>query len=314
MALSDLLTELNCDIRALTSSEFSFNVTQSRQLPSIEDSTLTFENFDSKSKGVKLIETCVLYIDIRKSTELSLRHRANTLSKLYSSFARGVIKCAEFYGGKIRNIIGDRVMVLFEPQQCFEDAINTAVLLNTFSSYILNRHFKYNEISCGIGIDYGEMLVTKIGTIKRGEERFDYRSLVWLGTPANIASKLTDIANKKIPRTVINVGKYHPLTGDWIWTEKEIDEFFDGVEMTYKQPIIAKFKEPFIQSFFKSIVYKTYQPIVMTERVYQGFKESCPEEPSIKKQWWKKKQISVEGYDGIGYDGNIIFTDGKKLT
>ncbi len=313
MALYDLLIELKEEIGALTSSDFSFDVTQARQLPTVEDSTLTFENFDRKSKGVKIIETCVLYIDIRKSSQLSLKHRPETLAKLYSSFDRGVIRCAEFYRGRVRNIIGDRVMVLFDPQGCFKDAINTAILLNTFTTYILNRHFKYDEVSCGIGIDHGRMLVTKIGTIKHGSERHDYRSLVWLGAPANIASKLTDIANKKIPRTVVQVGKYYPIINNWSWSEKEIDEFLDGMEMTYSQPIIARLKEPFVQSFFKSIAYRSYRPILMTDRVYQGFKNSYSEDESIKRRWWRRRYLRVEGYNGFAYDGDIIFTCGCNL-
>ena len=313
MRLHNILDELNNEIRLLTSPEFTFDVTQARQLPGPDDPSLTFENFDRKSKSVKLIETCVLYVDIRKSTSLSFQHKPKTLAKLYSSFVRGIIKCAEYYNGRIRNIIGDRVMILFDPQDCFKNAVNTAILINTFASYILNRHFKYNEVSCGIGIDYGQMLVTKIGTVKRGSERSDYRSLVWLGTPANIASKLTDIANKKIPRTIVNVGKYYPLTNNWSWSEKEIDEFFEGLEMTYSQPIIARFKESFVQSFFKSVAYRTYRPILMTERVYLGFKRTCPEEQSIREKWWTKKYLNIEGYTGIAYDGNVIFTYGRKL-
>ena len=313
MGFHDILNELNQEIKSLTSSEFSLEVTQARQLPGIEDPGLTFENFDRKSKSVKLIETCVLYVDIRKSTELSFQHKPKTLAKLYSSFVRGIVRCAEYYNGRVRNIIGDRVMILFDPQDCFKNAANAAILINTFASYILNRNFKYNKVSCGIGIDHGQMLVAKIGTIKRGAERSDYRSLVWLGTPANIASKLTDIANKKIPRTIVSVGKYYPLTNDWSWSEKEIDEFFEGMEMTCSQPIIARFKEPFVQSFFKSVAYRRYRPILMTKRVYLGFKRACPDEQSIREKWWSRKYISIEGYKGVAYDGDIIFTYGRKL-
>jgi adenylate cyclase len=46
-------------------------------------------------KKVKTIETCVLFIDIRKSTAISLKNDAIKMTKLYSSFSRSMIKIAE---------------------------------------------------------------------------------------------------------------------------------------------------------------------------------------------------------------------------
>jgi hypothetical protein len=40
------------------------------------------------------------------------------------------------------------------------------------------------------------MLATKTGIRRHGEQQGNYRNLVWLGRPANVASKLTDLANK----------------------------------------------------------------------------------------------------------------------
>ena len=60
--------------------------------------------------NAKTITTCVLYIDIRKSTELNLKHKPETLTKLYAAFMRSMIKAAQHYEGKVRNIIGDRIV------------------------------------------------------------------------------------------------------------------------------------------------------------------------------------------------------------
>jgi hypothetical protein len=96
----------------------------------------------------------------------------------------------------VRGIIGDRVMVLFNPSTAHTDAVNTEILMNTICKNVLNERFKQNEVTFGIGIDYGRMLATKTGVRRHGYERHNYRSLVWLGRPANVASKLTDLANK----------------------------------------------------------------------------------------------------------------------
>jgi adenylate cyclase len=147
-------------------------------------------------QGAKLIETCVLYIDMRRSTDLNLAHKPQTVAKLYSAFVRAMTRTARYHGGHVRGIIGDRVMVLFDVQNCFENAVHCGVAMNTISQHIINKHFKANEVKFGIGIDYGRMLATKTGIRRHGSEQANYRNLVWLGRPANVASKLTDAANK----------------------------------------------------------------------------------------------------------------------
>jgi len=316
MSVKDVLKEVNSETGVINSTSFSIDVTKAICLPSVDDSDITFENFDSNIKKAKAVQTTVLYIDIRHSTLLNLEHGAKALSKLYSSFVRGVIKCAACFGGKVRNIIGDRVMILFDPKNCFANAVNTAILLNTFSIFILNKYFKNDAIRCGIGIDYGLMLATKTGTIKRGTESSEYKSLVWSGTPANIASRLADIANKRFSRSKVQLGQYYPYIDHWHWTEQELEEFFDSLELTYSPPVIAQFKPPYwnVLGFFKTLVYTTYSPIVMSKKVYDGFRISCPNDRSVREKWWKPKKVNLAGYKDIVYQGSVFFNSGKELT
>jgi len=93
------------------------------------------------------------------------------------------------------------VMVLFNPSTAFTDAVDAATLMNSVCQDELNKHFKQDDVTCGIGIDYGRMMATKTGVRRHGYERANYRALVWLGRPANIASKLTDLANKTTHRS-----------------------------------------------------------------------------------------------------------------
>ncbi len=126
-----------------------------------------------------------------------MKHRRATVAKLYSAFVRGMTRCAGVYGAEIRGIIGDRVMMLFDATNCFTNAIDTAVLINSVCQYVINEHFDHNEVKFGIGIDHGRMLGAKTGIRRHGSAQQSYRSLVWLGRPANAASKLTDQANKE---------------------------------------------------------------------------------------------------------------------
>lgn len=198
MSLEKLIETLEDDIKTIVSSEFTVTINDTTTVPTIDSQNITYPNLDAKIIKAKRIETCVLFIDMRKSTELNLQHKPETLTKLYAAFMRGMVKAAQHFNGKVRNIIGDRVMVVFDTKEAVKDAINTAMVLNSVGIYIIDKHFKHNEISFGIGVDYGKMLVSKGGIIKNGSENAPYKSLVWLGRPANVASKLTDLANKEV--------------------------------------------------------------------------------------------------------------------
>jgi class 3 adenylate cyclase len=89
------------------------------------------------------------------------------------------MKAAGYYNGKVRNVVGDRVMIVFDKASCFSSAYKTALLLNSVVSKLLNKNFTKNDIKTGIGIDYGKMLITKAGIIKSGFENTNYKSLVW---------------------------------------------------------------------------------------------------------------------------------------
>jgi adenylate cyclase len=196
MSLEDLRDELVEEVAAIFDRQFSISITETKTVPQPNDPAITFPNLDTQAQGAKLITTCVLYIDMRKSTDLSFAHKPQTVAKLYSAFVRAMTRTARHYGGHVRGIIGDRVMVLFDVEDCFANAVHCAIAMNTVAQHIINKHFKANEVRFGIGIDHGRMLVTKAGIRRHGSEQGNYKNLVWLGRPANVASKLTDAANK----------------------------------------------------------------------------------------------------------------------
>ncbi|MGD7046150.1 adenylate/guanylate cyclase domain-containing protein [Jeotgalibacillus proteolyticus] len=196
MDLSELRDELKKDTEIIVSSEFNVEVRDTAFVPTLETEGITYPNLDEKSMKAKQIKTCVLFIDMRKSTDLNLKHKPETLTKLYGAFMRSMVKAAQHFGGEVRNIIGDRIMVVFNEKNSCRNALNTAALLNSVGMNVIYHYFEHNDIEFGIGVDFGRMLVSKGGIIKNGDKNAPYKSLVWLGKPANIASKLTDLANK----------------------------------------------------------------------------------------------------------------------
>ncbi|MDP3296909.1 MAG: hypothetical protein Q8N09_04850 [Thermodesulfovibrionia bacterium] len=51
----------------------------------------------------------------------------------------------------------------------------------------------------------------------------------------------------------------------------------------------------------------------MTDRVYNGFKQVCPNNRGIIEKWWKMRKINIAGYGGIIYEGSVYFTFAEKL-
>ncbi len=194
--ISSFKDDVNDEVSTILAPNFTINLTSTSAVPHSDDAAITFPNLDIGSQAVKVVETAVLYVDMRRSTQLSLRHHPHTVAKLYSAFVRAMTRCAKIFSGEVRGIIGDRVMMLFDQADCYENAVDTAELINSVCKYVLNKHFTHEEVSFGVGIDYGRMLATKTGVRRHGSAQQSYKSLVWLGRPANVASKLTDNANK----------------------------------------------------------------------------------------------------------------------
>lgn len=181
--------------------------------------------------------------------------------------------------------------------------------MNSVCKHILNKKIDSIEFSAGIGIDYGKMLITKSGVIRHGDEKEFYRSLVWLGQPANTASRLTDLANKKGSYSIqgLSQGIHYPLTNVWSWIDCTFEQFVSALEITYTRNLSHK------NEYFKTYILKdlgpyTYNnsPILMTKAVYDGFKKERPNADSIKNEWWSKQSLDVRDYVGDIYGGDVV--------
>lgn len=315
MALKDFLKDLDDSVKVVTSSDFEVEIIETEFVPSFSDASITYDNLDTKKKKCKRLESCVLYVDIRSSAKISAERQPKTLAKMYSSFVRTMIACARYYGGHVRNIVGDRVMVVFDKEKCFENAIDTAILMNSVCKHILNKRISSFDFRAGIGIDYGKMLITKSGAIRQGDEKEFYRSLVWLGKPANTASRLTDLAHKTENYTIpaIHQGNYYPNIKDWHWQSKPYEQFIDDLEATGSR--MLKHKDQHFYTFFKTTMFhsETHSPILFTKSVFDGFKKARSNADSITNSWWSKKNLDVRDYDGDIYGGDVIFSAVEDL-
>ena len=154
-------------------------------------------------------DAAILFIDIRRSTLLTDMSKPQSMVKIYRSFMRTCVDCVRKNNGVTRQFLGDRIMGIFLDEKdgdgqviCrgVDNALNCARTMQTCIDFSLNKHLKTNvngkTIECGIGIDSGKILVTKVGMygLEADEEKNNETDCVYVGRATNYASKYSDIA------------------------------------------------------------------------------------------------------------------------
>lgn len=306
MARKDFFDNITNVINDWKNTTFTFN--HKDYVPGLDDKNLTYGNGEEK-KGID-IETCVLFVDIRNSVLLTKDKQVRTMGKIYSVFTHCVLLAAQYDGGYVRNIIGDRVMVVFSPEDCFRKAVYCAITINHIASMI-NDKFDNFEFKCGIGVDYGRISVMKVGVQKKGSENDDNKGLVWVGYPANFASRLTDSANKEFTDTYYKVDgefyEYHPLespllgfrkSGYYRKTQKyTAEKLAADVKVSQSGHNLELSSCRKIYSIDREEEKYTYKPILLSDKVFQEYAKVDSEENDIKDGKWLKQPRKIKDVD-----------------
>lgn len=323
MTIKTKLQEIENDVIDVINTDFVHYI--ATEVPQRNDAQLTFESGIQK-KG-KVIKTCVLYVDIRNSVGLTEKHHNITMGKIYTAFTKAVLKVARHHNGHIRNIIGDRVMIVFPVKDCFTNAVDCAISINHIAQYIINNQFKNVDFKCGIGIDYGDLRIIKVGIQRNGTENAENKGLVWAGYPANIASRLTDSANKVVKETYYQVVRNpinylykfggfkmpfssNPIPNNQPYYSNNIetvvmnaDEFADNIRI-HKSGELYMLGGKLINFSKKENIYN-YSPILMTEEVYNGFKSNNLTRNSVINKYWKEQPHQIKNYKGKLFGGDV---------
>lgn len=323
MAREDFLKNITSVISDWKNTGFTFNSKTS--VPGLDDTNLTYGNGEEK-KGIE-INTCVLFVDIRDSVQLTKDKQIRTMGKIYSVFTHSVLLAVQYEGGYVRNIIGDRVMVVFPQEDCYRKAVNCAITINHIASMI-NKEFDNFEFKCGIGVDYGKLSVMKVGIQKKGAENDDNKGLVWVGDPANLASRLTDCANKEFTDTNYaihgefyeynpfyhaslpsNLGfnrpnGYYPKTK--VYTA---EEFASEIKLSQDRLELSSCRK--VYSIEKKEPKYKYANILLSDKVYQEFAKAHPNRRSIKEGLWKKQTRKIKDIDYDVWGGDIVWVLNK---
>ena len=104
----------------------------------------------------------VLFVDMRKSTDLTDELKSKKMVKVYRSFIRIVIQAIRYSGGYTRQFAGDGIMGVFQDSNedekiitSSQKAVQAARYIHTLIDYCLNPALKKSMnicIGCGVGI------------------------------------------------------------------------------------------------------------------------------------------------------------------
>jgi len=183
----------------------------SNVVPGYESDKLKFGSYDKD-------KFAVLFIDMRNSTNRAMRLGAEKTFLSMHAFLTAMIAAAELHNGYVIDIMGDGLMVFFggrnaDPKLNEERTIQNAglcghdmlIVLDKVVNKILSDDGFTWEICCGVGVTYGDVIVTKIGT----HGTFDVKAF---GECINEASKFSDRANINTVR-VSKYVRHHWPTG-----------------------------------------------------------------------------------------------------
>ena len=171
----------------------------------------------------------VLFVDMRKSTDLTDELKSKKMVKVYRSFIRVAIQAIRYSGGYTRQFAGDGIMGVFqdsnEDDQIISSsckAIKAARYIHTLIDYCLNPALKKSMdicIGCGIGICTGTIMITKVGM--RGKESDETTEnetgIVWVGSTTNYANRYCGLAHPC--EIFIDENTYSEIEDSEVWTK-----------------------------------------------------------------------------------------------
>jgi class 3 adenylate cyclase len=132
-------------------------------------------------------DVAMLFSDIRGFTALSDRLSPNKIIQMLNVYLRKEAEIIERYGGSIDKYIGDAVMAIFEGEDRFERAVQSAVEIQRTLAE-LNAQAAFDEpVLVGIGIAGGEVVMGSVGY----EDRLEFAVI---GRMVNLAARLCSVA------------------------------------------------------------------------------------------------------------------------
>jgi adenylate cyclase len=163
-----------------------YEIRETTGIPSVE--AVPFGNVVFKT------QICVLYADIRKSTELLQLNGEETAGKLHKSFIYAVASVIRLRGGHIRSLNGDSILAFWPAQYKLDicTCVRAAMTAKWMVDVQLRSHFEKLFVpDFGIGIDWGSVYVARAG-LPRDSNNND---LIFMGECVNFAVRIGEQAH-----------------------------------------------------------------------------------------------------------------------
>ena len=146
----------------------------------------------NKGLWFQIPNVTAVFADMKGSTALNSEHQPRVAARAYTYFVRAMTVTLERFSAGYIDIHGDGIFGLFSEGLEFE-ALASAITMKTLVKTDVAGRFKEDsekdwDITAGIGIDQGRLLVRRLGL--RGTKLNE----VWAGKPVNIAAKLSSVA------------------------------------------------------------------------------------------------------------------------
>ncbi len=134
-----------------------------------------------------------VFADLKGSTALNSDNRPKEAAHAYTYFIKAMTVTLDRFGAKYIDIQGDGIFGLFGGSGSTFSAAAAAITMRTLSERVVAKLFDEAtsvdwELTVGVGVDYGTLLVRRLGL--RGTEENE----VWAGKPVNVAAKLSSVA------------------------------------------------------------------------------------------------------------------------
>ena len=183
MLLDEVLADLTSQLDA--QAELGVQITALNEVPE--------EGPVNKGLWFQIPKVTAVFVDLKRSTELSADSSPKTSAFAYTYFIRAMVLIFDRFGSNYIDIHGDGVFALFSGPQSEFYAVGGAITARTQIERDIAVRFKNDtstdwELTAGVGIDRGTLLVRRLGL--RGTKQNE----VWAGKPVNMAAKLSSVA------------------------------------------------------------------------------------------------------------------------
>lgn len=221
-SLEDKFENINSDLEKRID-----DVVNGRVAPSINDITI--------GSGRKL-DAAVLFFDIRGFTNRTNSSDINKLKEtlfMLDCVIPMVMQIVYDFDGYIEKNTGDGIMAIIGLEDSKEiacqNALSVATTIFAVLKNIINPYLETKEIQkvdARIGIDYGDLIVARIG-LPNGTSQYDRNFLTVVGPTPNIASKIQHLAETNQIYVGNEIYKYaeeykksffkDKTPEDWLW-------------------------------------------------------------------------------------------------